>query len=122
MDVLIGFILTLTVILIVPILIYGLFTVYFGLDEPEKKSKFFIGVLLQKTATAGAFVALFYLGRSYFLDEWLLYGFIWFVMFAVTEIGQTFMPNYSKKEAIAGIISEAVYFSLAAFILSWLVG
>lgn len=122
MDILLGCILTLIVIFIVPILIYGLFTFFFGLKEPEKKLKFFVGVLLQKTGTAIGFVAIFYLGRAYFLDYWLLYGFIWFAMFALTEAGQTFMSNYSKKEAAAGIISEAIYFPLSAFILSRLIG
>ena len=122
MDILLGCILTLIVIFIVPILVYGLFTSLFGLKEPEKKLKFFVGVILQKIGTTIGFVALFYLGREYFLENWILYGLIWFAMFALTEIGQAFMPNYSKKEAMAGIVSEAIYFPLSAFILSRLIG
>lgn len=117
MGVLLGFIFTLVVIFVIPILVYGLFNAFFGLKEPKKKLGFFIGVLLQKIGTAFGFVLLFHLGREYFLDNWLLYGLVWFVMFALTEIGQTFMPNYSKKEAIAGAIAEAIYFPLSAYIL-----
>ncbi len=122
MGLLFGFVTTLAIIFVVPVLVYAIFTAVFGLKEPEKKLGFFVGVLLQKVGTAIGFVALFYLGHSYFADNWLLYSMVWFVMFAITEIGQTFMPNYSKKEAVAGIISEAVYFPLSAFILSRLIG
>ena len=122
MDILLGCIITLIIIFVVPILVYGLFTSFFGLKEPEKKLKFFVGVILQKVGTTIGFVVLFYLGREYFLDGWLLYGLIWFAMFALTEVGQTFMPNYSKKETVAGIVSEAIYFPLSAFILSHLIG
>lgn len=118
MDLLIGFILTLVIIFIVPVLVYTFFTSVFGLKEPEKKLKFFIGVIIQKVGTTIGFVALFYLGREYFLDHWLLYSFVWFVMFAMTEVGQAFMPGYSKKEAVAGIISEAIYFPLSAYIIA----
>lgn len=109
---------TLAIIFIVPILIYAIFTALFGLKEPEKKLSFFAGVLLQKIGTTIGFTSLFYLGKDNIADHWLLYGFTWFVMFAFTEIGQTFMPNYSKKEAIAGIISEVIYFPLAAFVVA----
>lgn len=122
MGVLLGFIFTLIIIFIIPILVYGLFTSFFGLKEPEKKLSFFVGVLLQKVGTVLGFVFLFYFGREHFLDNWLLYGVVWFAMFAFTEIGQAFMPNCSKKEAIAGIIAEVIYFPLSAYILSRLIG
>lgn len=122
MDLVSSFIFTLIIIFIVPILIYALFTSLFGLKEPEKKLNFFIGVLLQKVGTAIGFVSLFYLGREYFLDNWLLYSVVWFAMFAITEVGQAFMSNYSRKEAIAGIISEAIYFPLSAYVIALLLG
>lgn len=122
MDLLLSFTLTLIVIFFIPVLVYALFTSLFGLKEPEKKLSFFVGVLLQKVGTTIGFVGLFHLGRDYFSDNWLLYGLMWFVMFALTEIGQAFMPNYSKKEAIAGVISEAIYFPLTAYIVSCLLG
>lgn len=104
-------------IFIVPIFIYGVFASHLGLDEPVKKTRFFIGVIIQKIATTFGFVTLFVMAQGSLNDQWLTYGLVWFAMFAVTEIGQTFLPDYSKNEAIAGIVSEAVYFPLAAYIL-----
>jgi hypothetical protein len=43
-------------------------------------------------------------------------------MFAITEIGQAFMPRYSKQEAVAGILSEGIYFPLAGFVNAALLG
>lgn len=120
MDIFLSFIIVLLIIFVVPALVYGIFTALFGLKEPDKKLRFFVGVLLQKTGTSLGFVGLFYLGREYFVDNWLLYGLLWFVMFALTEAGQIFMPNYSKKEAVAGVLSEAIYFPLSAYIVSHL--
>ena len=39
-------------------------------------------------------------------------------MFAIVEIGQAIGPNYSKKEAVAGIISEFIYFPVSALIIA----
>lgn len=117
MDILLGFIITLVIIFVVPVLIYGLFSAVLGLKEPDKKLSFLLGVLIQKVGTAIGFVALFYLGKDYFIDNWVAYSAVWFVMFALTELGQTIMSDYSKKEAVAGILSELVYFPLAALML-----
>ena len=121
MDIVSSFLLTLLIIFIVPILVYSLFVKYAGLKEPEKKLSFMISILIQKTGTAFGFVSLFVVGREYFVDNWLIYSTIWVVMFAVVEIGQAIEPNYSKKEATAGIISEIIYFPLSAFIISKLI-
>lgn len=118
MAAILGFLTTFIIIFIVPVLIYGLFTAVFKLKEPEKKLSFMVGVLIQKIGTALGFVALFYLGKDNFSDHWLLYSFVWFMMFALTEIGQTVMSDYSRKEAIAGIISELIYFPLAGIVLA----
>ena len=117
MNLLLGFIITLVIIFIVPVIIYGLFAALFGLKEPDKKLKFMLGVLVQKVGTALGFVTLFYLGRDYFIDNWLIYSIVWVVMFAITEIGQSIMSSYSRKEVVAGILSELIYFPLAAVIL-----
>lgn len=111
---------TLVIVFIVPIIIYGLFSKFFGLKEPEKKKEFFIGVLIQKIGASLGFVLLYYFGIGYFSQNWLIYSLVWVLMFAITEIGQIFMPNYSKKEAIAGIISELIYFPLSGLVLSLL--
>ena len=117
MNILLSFFAVLVVIFVIPIPVYAIFSAYFGVKEPEKKLNFLIGVLFQKIGTALGFVGLFYIGKEVFFDAWLAYSFLWFAMYALTEIGQTYMPNYSAKEAIAGIISEAIYFPLAGIII-----
>lgn len=118
MNVIISFVLTLLIVFLVPILVYGLFVKYAGLKEPEKKLSFMISVLIQKIGTAFGFVALFALSREYFVDNWLVYGLVWVIMFAIVEIGQAIGSNYTKKEATAGVISEFIYFVIAAFAIS----
>jgi hypothetical protein len=43
-------------------------------------------------------------------------------MFVFGEIGQSIGPNYSWKEAVAGVISETVYLPLSAWLVDWLIG
>lgn len=121
MNVFASFLITLVIIFVIPIIVYGVFSSLFGLKEPDKKLNFLIGVLVQKVGTSLGFVGLFFLAQDYFADNWLLYATIWFSMYALTEIGQVIMTEYSKKEALAGIISEAIYFPLSAWIISLLV-
>lgn len=102
----------------VPIPVYGLFVKFAGLKEPDKAASFLISVLVQKVGTAFGFVALFAYAKEYFIDNWLMYALIWVAMFSVVEIGQALGPAYSKKEAVAGIISEIIYFPLAALVLA----
>jgi hypothetical protein len=71
--------------------------------------RFLVSVLVQKIGTALAFVVLFYLARDYFGEHWLQYVGLWFVMSALTEVGEAIGPDYSAKEAVAGVISEAIY-------------
>jgi hypothetical protein len=118
MDVVLSFLITLAIIFIVPIVIYGLFSSLFGLKEPDKKLGFLFSVLIQKIGTSIGFAWLFYLSRDYFGENWLLYAMVWIIMFAIVEVGQAMTPGYSKKEAVAGIISEIIYFPLAAVMLS----
>lgn len=118
MDILLSYLLTLVIIFIVPMIVYGALSFLLKMEEPQKSLKFFAGVLIEKIGTTLGFVTLFYLGKEIFLDKWLLYAVIWFAMFAITEVGQVFTKDYSKKEAIAGIISEAIYFPLAAYMLT----
>lgn len=118
MSIILSFIATLIIIFIVPIIVYGLFAKFSGLKEPEKKKEFFIGVIIQKIGTSLGFVLLYYLGIGNFGGQWILYSMVWVLMFAITEIGQIFMPNYSKKEAAAGILSEIVYFPLSGLAIS----
>ncbi len=120
MAIILSLITTLIIIFIVPIFVYGVFSKFWGLKEPERKLDFFTGVLIQKIGTSLGFVLLYYKGKDVFGGEWLIYSLIWFLMFAISEIGQAYMPNYSRKEAAAGIISEAFYFPLAGLAISFL--
>lgn len=122
MDLILSFLATLLIIFIVPIAIYGLFSRLFGLKEPEKKLSFFVSVLIQKIGTSIGFVWLFYLAKDFFGENWLLYAIVWAIMFAIVEVGQAIAPGSSKKEAVAGIISEVVYFPLAALAIAKLLG
>lgn len=120
MELLFSYFVTLIIIFVVPIVVYGIFVKFFGIKEPAKKAKFFLGVLIEKIGTSIGFVTLFYLGKDLFINNWLAYGMVWLAMFALTEIGQIYMTGSSKKEAIAGVISEAIYFPLAAYTISLL--
>jgi len=123
-NVLFSFVLVLAIIYIVPFLVYGLASVVTGLKTPEGVSpaRFLVSVLVSKVGTAIAFVLIFYIARSSLSEQWFLYAAIWWLMFIIGEIGQAIGPNYSWKEAIAGIISETVYLPLSAYATNWLIG
>ncbi len=67
--------------------------------------------------TSFGFVVIYYLGKANFESNWLIYSLVWVGMFAIVEVGQALIPNYSKKEALAGIISEVIYFPLAGLVM-----
>jgi hypothetical protein len=121
-NVILSIVLVLAIIYIVPFLVYGLASVVAGLKTPAGVSpgKFLIGVLVSKTGTAIAFVLIFYLARGSLSGQWIIYAFIWWMMFVIGEIGQAIGPNYSWKEAVAGVISETVYLPLSACLIDWL--
>ncbi len=114
----------LAILFIVPILVYGLASAVTGMKTPEGASpaRFLISVLVSKIGTAVAFVLIFYFARSSLSGQWLLYALIWWLMFVIGEIGQAIGPNYTWKEAIAGVISETVYLPLSAYVTNWLIG
>lgn len=122
MTVLLGSISVLAIIFIIPVLVYGLFSAILGLKEPDKKLSFLAGVLIQKFGITVGFVALFWMGKEYFADRWLMYGLVWFAMYALTEVGQSIMSDYTRKEASAGIISELIYFPASALVLAHIIG
>ena len=117
-------VLTLAIIYIVPFLVYGIFSALAELKPPEGTSplQFIVGVFVSKVGTAIGFVLIFYLARNTLSGRWLLYAFIWWLMFVVGEVGQAIGPNYSWKEAIAGVISETIYFPLSAFVTNSVIG
>ena len=114
----------LTIIYIVPFLIYGLASVVAGLKSPEGASpaRFLVSMLISKIGTAIAFVLIFHFARNSLSGQWMLYAFLWWLMFVMGEIGQTIGPNYTWKEAVAGILSETIYLPLSAYITNWLIG
>jgi hypothetical protein len=123
-KVVLSIVLVLTVIYIVPILVYGLATVVAGLKPPEGASpaRFLLSVFVSKIGTAVAFVLIFYFARHSLSGQWFLYAFVWWLMFLTGEIGQAIGPNYTWKEAIAGVISETIYLPLSAYLTNWFIG
>ena len=118
-----SFISVLAIIYVVPFLVYGVFTKVADLKPPEGVSpaRFLFSIFVSKVGIATAFVLIFYFAHVTFGQQWLLYAFVWWLMFVIGEIGQAIGPNYSWKEAAAGIISETIYFPLAAFIIKTII-
>jgi hypothetical protein len=113
------FLLVLTVVFVVPVVVYAAFSVVTGLRPPgDSPMMFLLGVLVSKAGMAAAFVLLFYIARDSLSGQWLLYAAIWWLMFAVGEVGQAIGPNYSWQDAIAGIISETIYLPLSAYLVN----
>jgi hypothetical protein len=108
----------LAVIFIVPFTLYSLFSLVTGTQPPAEGSvpAFLLGILVSKAGTAIVFVLLFRMAYSTFKDHWLLYGILWFIMFSIGEIGQAIGSGYTWPEAVAGIVSEAIYCPVSAFI------
>jgi hypothetical protein len=109
-------------IVVVPVVVYGIFSAVSGLKPPgDSPAMFLAGTAVAKLGTAIAFVAIYYMARDAIGSQWLLYAGIWWLMFVIGELGQVVTRTYSWQEAIAGIISETIYFPLAGLILNWLV-
>lgn len=110
------------VLFMVPIFVYGALSAATGLQPPGGNPALFLtGTAISKLGTAIAFVAVFHLGRDMIGSQWLLYVGIWWLMFALGELGQAITLDYSWQEAAAGLISETIYFPVAGLILVWLV-
>ena len=123
-NVILSIVFVLAIIYLVPIFVYGLASVVAGLKTPEGASpaQFLIGVFVSKIGTAVAFVLLFYFARNSLSGQWLLYAFVWWLLFVFGEIGQAIGPNYTWKEAIAGVLAETLYLPLSAYVTNWLIG
>ncbi len=116
--------LVLAIIYIVPFIVYGIGSVLVGLKPPEGASpaRFLVSVLVSKVGAATAFVLIFYVAREELSRHWFLYASLWWVMFVIGEIGQTISLQYSWKEAVAGMISETIYWPLSALVTNRLIG
>lgn len=112
-----GFLLVLAVIYAVPFVVYGTLSALGWVGKPKgSPSAFLLSILVSKTGTSIAFVLLLYFSRGALGGNWLFYALVWWIMFVFGEIGQAVGPNYSWKEAVAGIVSETVYFPLSAYL------
>lgn len=98
--------------------VYGTLSAVIGLQPPSDGSagRFFASVLLVKAGLAGGFVILYYLARETWSRRWLPYALVWWLSFAVIEVGQAIAPGYSWAEALGGILAEAIYFPLSALL------
>ncbi len=116
--------LTLAIIYIVPFVVYSIFHSVTGLDVPKGVSpaRLLLSFLVSKIGTAIAFVLIFYFARDSLSEKWLLYAAIWWLAYILGEVGQAIGPNYSWKEAVAGMIAETVYFPASAWVTHWMIG
>jgi hypothetical protein len=112
--------LVLLIIYVVPFVVYGVASVVGGLKPPDTASpaRFLSGIFVTKLGTAIAFVALFAIARSAWSGQWLLYGLIWLVMFALSEVGEAISGRMTMPEALLGIVSEVVYAPASALAVS----
>lgn len=106
------------ILFVVPFVIYGSASALFGLKPPTGPAwQFLLSVAVTKVGTAAAFVALFVSCRVAWRGHWLQYAGIWFLMFAVSEIGEAVKPAYTVAYAMLGILSEAIYLPLSALMI-----
>ena len=122
--VVLAWIAVLAIMYFVPFFVYGPASSlgWVEFPAPDAPLQFMLSVLVLKMGIVTGFVLLFYLGRSVFSRRWIGYGAAWWLMFAVGEIGEAIGPDYGWSEAFAGILSEAVYVPLSAFVVSRLLG
>lgn len=108
---------TLVVMYVATFVVYGSLSAWLGLAPPAgaSPSEFLLSVLVVKLGLAGGFVLLFHVARETWAPRWKQYALVWWVTFAVSEIGQALGPGYTGLEAVGGLISEAVYCPLAAW-------
>ena len=124
MSLVLAIVVTLAVIYVVPLVIYGAASALGGMELPSESSpqRFLLGVFVTKLGTAIAFVLLFQLALDAWVDLWFLYAVLWFVMFAASEIGDAISGRSSWPEAVLGVLSEAVYAPASAFAVSSILG
>jgi len=90
--------------------------------EPANMRAFMLGVLVDKTGHAIAFVLLFLLARDGLDGRWMLYAAAWWPLFVLGEVGTAMRPGYSWPEAGAGIAAETMYLPAAALFTQWMLG
>lgn len=123
-ELIIAILLVLLAIYVLPFVVYGGASILGGLRPPTTASpgRFLLGVMVTKLGTAVAFVSIFAVSRTIWGPRWLLYGMLWFVMFALSELGEAVSGRTTREEAMLGVVSEAIYAPLSAFITQWFLG
>jgi len=118
MRVLLSIVLVFVIMNVGTLVAYGGASAIFGLQPPDDGSpaRFLVSVLLVKAGMAIGFVLMFVMARRVWTGIWLRYAFVWWVMYAIVEIGQAVAPGYTVLDAGAGIVAEAIYFPLSAFV------
>ena len=114
---------TLLIIYLVPFPIYGGLSLVTDIEAPSPDSPglFMLSVLVVKVGVAIGFVLLFYLARSRWIEDWKTYAGVWWAMFAIMELGQAIVPEYTWLDAFGGIAAEAIYFPLSAMVVTRLI-
>ena len=114
----------LAIIYVVPVVVYGAASTLGWLKLPTQSSPqaFLFCVLVTKVGTTAAFVLILLLSAEVWSDRWLLYGLIWFAMFAASELGDAIAGRSSWAEAMLGVISEAIYAPAAALAAHTILG
>ena len=94
--------LVLLAIYLVPFIVYGVASAFGSLRPPETSSpaRFLLGVLITKVGTAVAFVIIFSASRNVWGSQWLVYALVWFLMFALSEVGEAVAGRTSLIEAV----------------------
>ncbi len=120
----VAFVSTLAIMYVVPLPVYALMSAIGLVEMPNEGTpgQFMISVLVVKIGVALGFVLLLRLASGVFAERWVLYGAIWWLMFAIVELGQAIGPNYSIGDALGGVIAEAVYFPLSSWVTVRLLG
>ncbi len=120
----VAFVSTLVIMYVVPLPVYALMSAIGLVEMPDEGTpgQFMISVLVVKIGVALGFVLLLRFASGVFAPRWLLYGAIWWLMFAIVEIGQAVGANYSIGDALGGVIAEAIYFPLSGWVTARLLG
>lgn len=117
-------ILVLTIMYFTPFIVYSTFTLTAGLKPPVNKSPlmFILGIVVSKLGITSVFVLIYFLTKPLFLENymWLTYGILWWVLFVTDEVGKAIGPNYTWKEAMAGIVSHSITVPLSVLVVTWL--
>jgi hypothetical protein len=110
-------------IFIIPFIVYGVAAKLSDMEMPKQVSaqQFMLSVLVEKLGVATTFALVFLMADRVAGPNWIYYGLLWWYMFALAEIATAMRNQSTWKEAIAGIVSELIYFPVSAYIMVWII-